>query len=64
MGWWFGHSSRRCTHRVAGHLVGRALLDVDVAESAATAHVTDTFVANYALTAATFAIGATALAHV
>ena len=42
----------------------RPCWSVDVAESAATAHVTDTFVANYALTAATFAIGATALAHV
>ena len=47
-----------------GTLVCRALLDVEVAESAATVHVTDTFVVNYALTAATFAIGATALAHV
>lgn len=46
-----------------GTLVCRALLDIEVAESAAAVEVTDTFVANYALTAAAFAIGATALAH-
>ena len=47
-----------------GTLVCRALLDVEVADSAAVFGVTDTFVGNYALTAAAFALVATALAHV
>lgn len=47
-----------------GTLVCQALLGIEVADSAAAVAVTDSFVANYALTAAAFAIGATALAHV
>ena len=47
-----------------GTLVCRALLDIDVAAVIAAVNVTDVFVANYALTAALLAIGATALAHV
>lgn len=47
-----------------GTLICRALLDVEVAASAAVLDVTDTFVGNYALTAALFALVATGLAHV
>lgn len=47
-----------------GTLLCRALLDIDIADSAAALDVTDTFVGNYALTAAAFALVATALAHV
>ena len=47
-----------------GTLICRALLDVEVADSAAALDVTGSFVANYALTAAAFALVATALAHV
>lgn len=47
-----------------GTLVCRAVLDIDVAGAVAAVNVTDVFVANYALTAAVLAIGATALAHV
>ena len=47
-----------------GTLVCRALLDVEVADSAAAFGITDTFAGNYALTAAAFALVATALAHI
>ena len=47
-----------------GTLIFRALLDVEVADSAAALGVTDTFAWNYALTAAALALVATALAHV
>jgi hypothetical protein len=47
-----------------GTLICRAVLDVEVADSAAALDLTDTFEGNYALTAAAFALVATALAHV
>jgi hypothetical protein len=47
-----------------GTLTCRALLDVEVADSAAALDVTDSFVGNYALTAAVVALLATGLAHV
>jgi len=47
-----------------GTLLCRALLDVEIADSAAALNVTDTFAVNYAMTAAAFALVATGLAHV
>ena len=47
-----------------GTLLCRALFDIEIADSAAALHVTDSFAGNYALTAALLALVATALAHV